>query len=80
VAALLLARAGLLTPGMLLRQGKYAVLLAFVIAAVVTPTPDVFVQTALAVPLLLLYLLSAGVAWIFKPRRRPVSSPEPSDT
>ena len=49
-------------------------------SAVVTPTPDVLVQTALAVPLLLLYLLSAGVAWIFKPRVRETPALEPSDT
>ena len=79
VAALLLARIGLLTPGVLLRHGKYAVLLAFVISAVVTPTPDVIVQTALAVPLLLLYLVSAGVAWVFqrRPRAADVEADDP---
>jgi sec-independent protein translocase protein TatC len=79
VAALLLARIGLLTPGWLLRHGKYAVLAAFAISAVVTPTPDVFVQTALAVPLLLLYLLSAGVAWVFQPRPRVDAAFESGD-
>jgi sec-independent protein translocase protein TatC len=80
VAALLLARAGLLTPGLLLRHGKYAVLIAFVISAVVTPTPAALVQTALAVPRMLLSLVRAGVAWVFQSRPRTRTSLEPSDT
>jgi sec-independent protein translocase protein TatC len=68
----ILSRIGLVTPGFLLRHFKYAVLIAFIVAAVVTPTPDVVTQSALAVPMLALYLLGVGVAWIFgRPRRRP---------
>jgi len=59
------------TPGFLLRKFKYAVLVAFVVAAIITPTPDVATQTLLAVPMLGLYLLGVLVAWIFgRPRRR----------
>lgn len=78
-----LARIGLVTPGFLMRQFKYAVLGAFIIAAIITPTPDMVTQSLLAVPMIGLYLLGVSVAWLFgKPRRAPepatadVSAPE----
>jgi sec-independent protein translocase protein TatC len=60
-----LARIGIVTPAFLLQKFKYAVVLSFVIAAIVTPTPDVVTQAALAVPMILLYLLGVGVAFLF---------------
>jgi len=60
-----LARLGIVTPAFLIQKFKYAVLLAFIIAAVVTPTPDVVTQTALAVPMILLYLIGVAIAWMF---------------
>lgn len=60
-----LARIGLVTPAFLMQKFKYAVVLAFVIAAVVTPTPDVVTQAALAIPMILLYLIGVGVAFLF---------------
>jgi sec-independent protein translocase protein TatC len=78
IVIFILARIGLVTPGFLLRHFKYAVLIAFIVAAVVTPTPDVVTQSALAVPMLALYLLGVGVAWIFgRPRRRPDETAAP---
>ncbi|MGZ5473158.1 MAG: twin-arginine translocase subunit TatC, partial [Thermoanaerobaculia bacterium] len=44
---------------------KYAVVLSFVVAAIVTPTPDMVTQAALAVPMILLYLIGVGVAYVF---------------
>jgi sec-independent protein translocase protein TatC len=75
VVIFVLARIGLVTPGFLLRNFKYAVLVSFVVSAVVTPTTDVTMQTLLAVPMLGLYLLGVAVAWAFgRPRRvAPVS-------
>jgi sec-independent protein translocase protein TatC len=65
-----LARIGIVSAGFLLRQFKYAFLAAFVISAIITPSGDMITQTALAVPMLGLYLLGVLVAWIFgKPRR-----------
>jgi sec-independent protein translocase protein TatC len=70
VIIFVLARIGLVTPGFLIRHFKYAVLVAFILAAVITPTPDIMAQTMLALPLLALYLLGVGVAWAFaRPRR-----------
>jgi sec-independent protein translocase protein TatC len=72
VVIFVLSRIGLVTPGFLLRQFKYAVLAAFVAAAIITPTPDMVTQTLLALPMLGLYLLGVVVAWLFgKPRRTP---------
>lgn len=52
---ILLAKFGLLTPDFLSKNRKYAVIAAFVIAAVITPTPDIFNQLMMAIPLLFLY-------------------------
>lgn len=60
-----LARLGIVTPAFLLQKFKYAVVLSFVISAIVTPTPDVVTQAALAVPMILLYLVGIGIAYLF---------------
>jgi sec-independent protein translocase protein TatC len=57
-----LAKMGLITAGWMIRNFKYAVLLVFVIAAVITPTPDVITQSIVAVPMLALYGLSILIA------------------
>jgi len=69
VVLVLLARAGLVTSQKLSQFRRYAVVLIFVVAAVLTP-PDVFSQIALALPLLLLYEISVlGAKWVEKNRR-----------
>ena len=67
-----LARMGIVSERWLLAKFKYAVLLIFIISAVITPTPDVTTQAVFAVPMILLYLLGVGVAWVF--RRRDASA------
>ncbi|HWL39131.1 MAG TPA: twin-arginine translocase subunit TatC [Gemmatimonadaceae bacterium] len=62
---LFLARMGMVTAGFLWRNIKYAILIIFIIAAVVTPSADVITQTAMAGPMFLLYLLSIALAWAF---------------
>ena len=52
-----------MTPAFLLQKFKYAIVLSFIIAAIVTPTPDMVHQAALAVPMILLYLIGVGVAF-----------------
>jgi sec-independent protein translocase protein TatC len=59
-----LARIGLVTPRGLLRNLKYAVLVIFIVAAVLTPGADPLLQALMAGPMLLLYLLSIGIAWL----------------
>lgn len=55
LAIAIAARMGLVTPQYLSRNRKYAILIAFTIAAILTPTPDVFNQTLMALPVYLLY-------------------------
>jgi sec-independent protein translocase protein TatC len=69
-----LARMGVVSERWLLSKFKYAVLVIFIIAAVITPTPDVATQCVFAAPMILLYLLGIGVAWLF---RRPDVPREP---
>lgn len=63
LAILFLTRFGIVSPKTLAKHRKYAVLFAFIAAAILTPTPDVFNQVLMAVPIILLYeigvLLSA---------------------
>jgi sec-independent protein translocase protein TatC len=61
-----LARLGIVTPAFLLKKSKWAIVLAFVIAAIVTPSPDPFNQTALALPMIGLYFIGVGVAYAFQ--------------
>ena len=63
----LLAALGIVTPAFLCYHWRGAVVGSFVIAAVATPTPDIFTQTLLAVPLLGLYGLSIGLAALCQP-------------
>jgi len=71
VVIFVLARIGLVTPGFLMRKFKYAIVIAFVVAAIITPTPDMVTQSLLALPMLGLYLIGVAVAAVFgKPRRR----------
>ena len=66
---MVLARLGLVTAGFLARNIKYAVLIIFVVAAVASPGGDPVSQTVTAAPMLVLYVVSIGVAWIFQKRR-----------
>lgn len=58
VIIVLLVRLNILRIEMLKRNRKYAVLVIFIVAAVLTPTPDIFNQCLMAVPLMILYELS----------------------
>jgi len=69
VLILLLARLGVVTHRFLLKYFRYAVLIIFIIAAVITPTPDIPTQCVFAFPMLGLYLLGVLVAWIFGKKR-----------
>jgi sec-independent protein translocase protein TatC len=65
-----LAKMGLVTARFLASQFKYAVLVIFIIAAVVTPSGDPYNQSILALPMVGLYILSIFIAWIFGPVAR----------
>ena len=74
LAITLASRMGLVTPQMLSRNRKYAILINFVVAAVLTPTPDIFNQCLMAGPLILLYEIGIISARIFG-RARKVPAP-----
>ncbi len=71
----LLSRMGIVTPAMLSKNRKYAILGAFIAGAVLTPTPDAFNQTLMAGPLILLYEVGIICARIFGRRPAPVAQP-----
>jgi sec-independent protein translocase protein TatC len=72
LALTLAARMGVVTPKALARNRKYAILGAFVAAAVLTPTPDAFNQCLMAGPLILLYEVGIVSARVFGRRTPPV--------
>jgi sec-independent protein translocase protein TatC len=65
-----LARLGIVSEVWLLKKFKYAVLIIFIIAAIITPTPDVATQCVFALPMIGLYLLGILIAFLFR-RRAP---------
>ncbi|TXH36141.1 MAG: twin-arginine translocase subunit TatC [Rhodospirillaceae bacterium] len=74
----LLAKVGLVTSDGLKRKRRYAIVIVFIAAAVVTP-PDVFSQVSLAVPLLLLYEVSIWLARMVEKDRAKISEDGDSD-
>jgi sec-independent protein translocase protein TatC len=68
VLLMLLEKAGIVTRTQLKRGRRYAIVVAFVIAAILTP-PDVISQLLLAIPLVLLYEVSLVAIWITERRR-----------
>ncbi len=66
----LLAKLGIVTTSFLNKNRKYAFLISFIIAAIVTPTPDVVNQIMMAAPMVILYEVSIVAIWIFA--RKPM--------
>lgn len=62
VVLLVLVRLGLVKAGTLAKVRPYAMIIIFIVAAVVTPTPDVFSQLMVGVPMVLLYEVSIWLA------------------
>ncbi len=63
------AKMGLVTPQWLSKNRKYAILVNFTIAAILTPTPDVFNQSLMAIPMYLLYEVGIVAARVMARRR-----------
>ncbi|MBI4620688.1 MAG: twin-arginine translocase subunit TatC [Desulfobacterales bacterium] len=60
-----LTKIGVVNAKMLTSQRKYAIVLIFIVSAILTPGPDAITQLMMAIPLLLLYELSIWVAKVF---------------
>jgi sec-independent protein translocase protein TatC len=66
----LLSRLGLVTGSFLLKHTKYAVLLCFVAAAIITPSGDIPNLMVIAIPMIALYMVGIVVAFIFGKKRK----------
>lgn len=73
------ARFGLVTPAFLRKNRRYAILIIFVAAAILTP-PDVFSQMLMAMPLLILYEISIWGAVLFGKKPQAQGPPGPDET
>lgn len=58
----ILSRLGIMTPEFMREKRRYAIIIILVIAAIVTPTPDILTMLTVSFPLFLLYELSIGVS------------------
>lgn len=65
-----------LTPKLLMQKQRFVILGSFIIAAILTPTPDPMNQTLMAIPIVMLYQSSIGVVWHSNRRsqKRPMGS------
>jgi sec-independent protein translocase protein TatC len=72
---LFLARLGIVTARFLIRHMKYAILIMFIIGAVLSPGTDPVGQALMAGPMFILYVISIGLAWVFgkKKNKEPVT-------
>jgi sec-independent protein translocase protein TatC len=71
-----LAKLGIVNAKMLAKQRRYAILVIFIVAAILTPSPDAVSQILMAIPLMILYEISIIVV---KFARKKKPSPEESD-
>lgn len=74
VFAFFLTRVGIVDHKMMLHHLRYAIVAIFIVSAALTP-PDMVSQFLLAIPLLALYGLSIGVAYVFRPRDKIAAEP-----
>lgn len=79
VVTFFLARVGMVDHHTLIGWFRYAIVIVFVVAAVLTPGPDIASQMLMAGPLLVLYVVSIGVAFVFR-RRKPAPATDEDET
>ena len=61
---------GMVTAGWMWRNLRYSILVIFIIAAILTPTTDILNMCIFAAPMVALYVLSIGIAWLVHPAQR----------
>jgi sec-independent protein translocase protein TatC len=74
VLLVFLQMVGVLTPQTLLKQWRYSTVIIFVIAAVITPSGDPYSMMALAIPMMLFYVISIVIGLIFQKRKRAAAA------
>jgi sec-independent protein translocase protein TatC len=65
-----LALMGIVTAGWMWRNFRYAILVIFIIAAIITPTTDIMNMCIFAAPMIVLYVFSIAIAWFVHPAQR----------
>lgn len=65
-----LALFGIVSASFLWKNLRYAILIIFIVAAIITPSPDVLTMCVFAAPMIVLYFISIGVAYMVHPSRR----------
>ena len=65
-----LALMGVISAGWMWRNVRYSILVIFIIAAILTPTTDILNMCIFAAPMVALYLLSIGIAYLVHPKQR----------
>ena len=70
VAVLALVRFGLITYEFMVRTRPYAIVLLFIFAAIISPTPDILTMIAMALPMCLLYESCIWITWFMRRRER----------
>src|SRR5271157_6318174 len=65
-----LALMGIVSAGWMWRNIRYSILGIFIVAAIITPTPDIVNMCIFAAPMVGLYVLSIGIAWLVHPAQR----------
>ncbi len=65
-----LAMFGIVSPRFLWKNIRYAILAVFLVAAIITPSPDPWTMCIYAIPMMALYMIGIGVAWWVHPERR----------
>jgi sec-independent protein translocase protein TatC len=61
---------GIVSPRFLLKNIRYAILAVFLVAAIITPSPDPWTMCIYAIPMLALYLIGIAVSWWMHPSRK----------
>ena len=69
IISIILTKMGLLTPQFMRKYRRYALVLAFVLGAILTP-PDPSTQIMLAIPIILLYEVSIYLSYLFSPKKK----------
>lgn len=70
IAILILTRIGIVTPSFLISKRKWAIVLIWITAAVITPTVDPLTQSLVAIPLMLLYEISILISRLVVMRKK----------
>lgn len=76
LVCMMLTALGLVTPGFLLRQWRIAIVLVFLVTAIITPGDVVTAQLIMGGPMTLLYFVSVGLSWLVARRRRGAETRE----